>query len=486
MARATQLTDLESLIQENPTINYIPPSSPDYTNARMVYNASRTDNPLAIVQPQSHSKVCALIMYAKRKSLPFTLRSGGHNLEGRAVVENALLIDLRALTGVTIATDRKSATIQGGTLQGEVGNTLWNAGLGTPIGLIPSVGYVGWAVYGGYGPFSAHWGLGVDQIIGATVVNPDGEVIHADDALLEGIRGAGGLYGVILELVVKVYSISKVGPGYPDLILSNWEPNTKVLKLLAGPIIFDPTDIQKTFVQYNAEYRKLEAEDIPAELTLQQTIFNGPRGRAFAIRFVWSGDDLEEGQYWSRKIAALGPVMVNAIVPTTIPEILANTGAHVPPRVYGSALTHNVSLISSETAEAIGRGIAKLPNNPGTMMSIHQLRGKSTKSQVASVFEARDPHFMLEILGFSNEASMQFEAEAWAAGVAEDVLRASPGNVLPTGYISLYNSHFQANSSEEYLEKTYGSRIEVLKILKSRFDPENVFGLTVPTLNTLK
>jgi FAD/FMN-containing dehydrogenase len=131
-------------------------------------------------------------------------------------VEDALLIDLRALTGVTIAPDQKCATIQGGTLQGEVGNTLWAAGLGTPIGLIPSVGYVGWAVYGGYGPFSAHWGLGVDQIIAATIVNPDGEIIQADEALLEGIRGAGGLYGVILELVVKVYPISKVRPWYSD------------------------------------------------------------------------------------------------------------------------------------------------------------------------------------------------------------------------------------------------------------------------------
>lgn len=258
--------------------------------------------------------------------------------------------------------------------------------------------------------------------------------------------------------------------------------NTKNWKLLAGPIIFDSTDIHKTFVEYNAEYRKLEEQVIPAELTLQQTIFNGPRGRAFAIRFVWSGTDLEEGHYWSRKIAALGPVIMNAIVETTIPEILANTGAHVPSRVFGSALTHNVTMISSEIAGAIGRGIAKLPNNPGTMMSIHQLRGMSTKPQVASVFESRDPHFMLEILGFSNEATMQSEAEAWAVGMAKDVLQASPGDTLPTGYISLYNSQLQVSSPDELLEKTYGSKVKVLKILKSKFDPENVFGLTVPTL----
>lgn len=184
--------------------------------------------------------------------------------------------------------------------------------------------------------------------------------------------------------------------------------------------------------------------------------------------------DLEEGQFWSRKIASLGPVVMNAIAPTTVPEILANTGAHVPSRVYGSAFTHNVSIISSETAEAIGRGIAKLPKDPGTIISIHQLRGKSTKSHVASVFDARDPHFMLEILGFSKEA--------WAAGVAEDVSQASQHNVLPTGYISLYNSLLQADSPAAYLEKTYGSKVKVLKILKSRFDPENVFQLTVPPL----
>jgi hypothetical protein len=192
--------------------------------------------------------------------------------------------------------------------------------------------------------------------------------------------------------------------------------------------------------------------------------------------------DLEEGQFWSRKIASLGPVVMNAIAPTTVPEILANTGAHVPSRVYGSAFTHNVSIISSETAEAIGRGIAKLPKDPGTMISIHQLRGKSTKSHVASVFDARDPHFMLEILGFSKEAVLRSEAEAWAAGVAEDVSQASHHNVLPTGYISLYNSLLQADSPAAYLEKTYGSKVKVLKILKSRFDPENVFQLTVPTL----
>ena len=65
-------------------------------------------------------------------------------------------------------------------------------------------------MYGGYGPFSPHWGLGVDQIVGATIVDPNGDIVKADEALLEGIRGAGGLFGVIIDLTVKVYPLTSV------------------------------------------------------------------------------------------------------------------------------------------------------------------------------------------------------------------------------------------------------------------------------------
>jgi FAD/FMN-containing dehydrogenase len=126
------------------------------------------------------------------------------------LVDKALLIDLRAFTSVTVAPDRKSATVGGGILQQELGNELWKDGLATPTGAVPAVGYVGWAIYGGYGPFSAHWGLGVDQIIGATVVNAEGELVSADEDLLHGIRGAGGAFGVIVDLTIKVYPLTSV------------------------------------------------------------------------------------------------------------------------------------------------------------------------------------------------------------------------------------------------------------------------------------
>ncbi|KAJ5604477.1 D-lactate dehydrogenase [Penicillium lagena] len=466
MTSLAKSTGLETFLQGSPEIKYIPPNSPDYPAARKVFHAGRRDNPLAIVQPQSPSDVAALIKYAKSSSLPFTIRSGGHNLEGRAIVEGALCIDLRALTAVTVASDRQSATVQGGVLQGDLANKLWAEGLATPTGTIPSVGYVGWATYGGYGPFSSHWGLGVDQILSATIVNHDGDIIHvnADEPLLQGIRGAGGLYGVILDLTIKVYPLTS---------------------LLAGAIIFDSSNITKTCVDFNAAYENLlDTEGLPLELTIQQIAFNAPTGRCFGTIFVWSGVNIEEGQYWSEKIASLGPLVANTVAPANIQDWFRGNGALVPPTAFGSSYTHNISRVSPVIAETIGRGLASMPSDPGTMVSIHQLRGPSTEPQgiSSSVFEAREPHYMLELLGLTVQKDVQKESEKWAAQMAEDIKQADPDYVLPSAYVSLYATTVQATSPAKTLEKTYGSKVEVLKALKAKFDPENVFSLAIPAL----
>ncbi|KAF3392690.1 hypothetical protein F1880_008603 [Penicillium rolfsii] len=458
----TQLPALEAFLQGYPTIQYIPPSSPEYSAARKPWNHARLDNPLAVVKPQSPADVAVLVKYAKLNALPFTIRSGGHNLEGRCVAQDALLIDLRALNAVTIASDRTTATVQGGILQDELAGKLWEHGLATPTGASPTVGYVGWAMYGGYGPFSARWGLGVDQIVGATVVDPNGEIVNADGALLEGIRGAGGLFGVIIDLTVKVYPLTN---------------------LLAGPIIFNTPDIIKTYIDFNAAYEKLlDSEGLPPHLNIQQICFNGPMGRAFAALFTWSGADIEEGKRWSEKVASLAPLMVSMVSPTTIPEWFVANGALIPPRLGGTGFSHNIRRISPTVAEVIGRNLAIMPADQGAMFSIHQLRGPSAGPQDhPSVFVTREPHYMLELLGYSTGGNEELSGK-WAIQITDDIQRADPDNVLPTAYISIYHSTIQAKSTSEALEKTYGPKAQVLKDLKAKFDPDSVFALTVPAL----
>lgn len=242
-------------------------------------------------------------------------------------------------------------------------------------------------------------------------------------------------------------------------------------------------DITKTYVDFNTAYEKLlDSEAPPPQLSVQQICFNGPMGRAFAALFLWSGADIEEGKRWNEKIASLAPLLVNRVGPTTIPEWFVANGAMIPPSIAGTGFSHNIRRILPPVAEAIGRNLATMPADRGAMVSIHQLRGPSAGPQDhPSVFATREPHYMLELLGFSTSGDEEV-ARQWALQTAEEIQQADPDNVLPTAYISVYNSAIQAKSASEALEKTYGPKAQVLKDLKAMFDPDNVFALTVPAL----
>ncbi|KAJ5907821.1 D-lactate dehydrogenase [Penicillium taxi] len=428
---STNLAKLEVFFQEYP-IKFTPPSSAEFSTAINIWNKSRRDRPLAVVHPASPSEVAAIVRFAKANAIPFTLRSGGHNLEGLTLVNDVLLIDLRGLNSVTVAADRKSATVQGGVPQGDLANKLWAEGLSTPIGSVPSVGYVGWAIYGGYGPFSSSWGLGVDQIISATVVNPNGDIVTADEDILQGIRGAGGLFGVIIDLTIKIYPLTS---------------------------------------------------RFPPQLGIQQAVINTPAGRSFVALCAWNGSDVTEGERWIAKIADLAPILMNTVTSTTIPEWLAANGALIQETMYGSGFSHNIARITPTVAESIGRNLACMPTDPGAMYSVHQLRGPSAAPQShLSVFATRKPHYMLEILGFAKDKEGEDQSVAWAHQMSEDIEKTDRSIVLPTVYLSVYNSS-QARSSVELLKKAYGPHAEALRELKTSFDPDNVFSLTVPVLD---
>lgn len=173
---------------------------------------------------------------------------------------------------------------------------------------------------------------------------------------------------------------------------------------------------------------------------------------------------------------------MNMVGVTTIPEWFVANGAMIPPSIAGTGFSHNVHRIPPLVAEAIGRNLAVMPSDPGCMVSIHQLRGPSAGPQDhSSVFATREPHYMLELLGFATSGDQEVSRQ-WAVQITEEIKQADPDNVLSTAYISVYNSAVQAKSPSEALEKTYGPKVETLKDLKAKFDPDGIFALTVPAL----
>jgi hypothetical protein len=237
--------------------------------------------------------------------------------------------------------------------------------------------------------------------------------------------------------------------------------------------------MEKAFIEYNEGYRKLSQEGLPKELTLQQMVFNSPQGRLFCAAFTWSSEDIEEGRRWSEKVASLTTVLMNTVALTTIPEWYDGNAALIPTNAYGLFRTHNLHKITPEAAECLGRHLAKMPSDLCTMFSIHQSRVSTPTPNSDSVFAAREPHFMLEIIGCTTTEEKSAESEQWALDIWKDIGETEKKNFLDNAYISL---HFVEEPHPSALSNYFGSHVDDILATKKRYDPENVFDLSVPRL----
>jgi hypothetical protein len=242
-------------------------------------------------------------------------------------------------------------------------------------------------------------------------------------------------------------------------------------------MLFDAEDIAKSLVDYNVGYQKLLDSGLPSELSVQQMVFNTPTTRLYGISVMWSSDDLERGRFWVEKLACLGIIIANTVSIRNISDWMADNGAAVPLNVYGSARTHNLRQITPQVAEIIGHYITEMPSNPATVFSIHQLRGPSAAPKQNSVFATREPHYMLEILGYATVVEDRGKAEKWGVDFARALEESGEGNILPTRYISLDGSD-EAHS----ITRLFGSNTQEVLALKKEYDPNHVFKLTVPSL----
>lgn len=206
----SDLTPLKEFVSQHPHIRHATPESPDFSSLRASYFINDALNPLMIVRPQSADDVAGLLSVFASHSIPFTIRTGGHDIFSRSVANDSVTIDMRDIAYASVDKPSLTARVGGGTLVGELVQQLAKEGVATPTGLIDAIGYVGWATHGGIGVMGPNYGLGVDQIVGAKIVNGQGKIVDADDKLLTGIRGGGGAFGVIVELTIKVYPLTHV------------------------------------------------------------------------------------------------------------------------------------------------------------------------------------------------------------------------------------------------------------------------------------
>ncbi|KAF9887709.1 hypothetical protein FE257_009662 [Aspergillus nanangensis] len=405
-----------------------------------------------IIRPQSAADISSLIPILAKNNTPFAVRSGGHDMFNRSQVRDGVTIDMRDIAYVHIADDKASARVGGGIMSRYLEEQLEALGLTTPCPLHGAVGYVGWATHGGYGPLSTMYGLGVDQIIGAKVIIASGDVIDADKELLVGIRGGGGIVGVIAELVIRVY------PVYENL---------------GGVIQFPSSPIPETINNFWSKYSKLMDETPPPpNLTIYHAMINSDPP-TLTMFFCWtspSAQDVDGAGSWLQKILALAPNPTHTVGKTQISAFIQILEIMLPATVYGTIYTLNLRSVTPTAAEVMARGFESIPYGTPSNIAYHQLRGAFTTPSSASVFTARYPHYVVEIISLTQEESQEQDVIRWGKAVQDDFRQDKTGNVLPGSYINL------TPAGDVDLDGTYGEEgLAVLRRLKAQYDPENVF-----------
>ncbi|KAK5636773.1 hypothetical protein RRF57_012485 [Xylaria bambusicola] len=266
-----------------------------------------------------------------------------------------------------------------------------------------------------------------------------------------GIRGGGGIFGVIVELTVKVYPLKE---------------------LFTTLLIYESSDLQSAWTRYAEGYEKLVAEEpLPRALQLQPFGIELPgMGKVLAVGATWADADQEEGKKWFGKIAALGTCIMNNPEPKSVSAFAAFNETLIVYGSYGRGYSLNLNKYTTKTAEVLAKYTSLIPGG-GIAISVHSLRAPAPSED--SVFGARVDHLMLELVAMTGVQDLELKGEEWARSLLHELRAADPENVLDSVYVSLVG---EADSDNE---KIYGSYYDKLVQLKKKYDPDNVFKYAV-------
>ncbi len=173
------------------------------------YSALR---PAGIAMCKNARDVSAAIVWARENGVPLVARSGGHSYAGYSTT-SGLMIDLRAMNGVSLDESTGVATVGGGARNGDMYQFFGNRNLAITHGRCPSVGVAGLALGGGIGFNMRAHGLTCDHMVASEIVLADGTIrtLSGDHDLLWACRGAGGgNFGINTSLAFQTFDVGKI------------------------------------------------------------------------------------------------------------------------------------------------------------------------------------------------------------------------------------------------------------------------------------
>jgi hypothetical protein len=218
--------------------------SAQYNAERRVFNGAIDRRPYGIAFCRSTAEVVKTLEIISAHGLRAVVRSTGHNVAGRGVVDGAVTIDIRGMRGVDIDPEMRSARVQGGATWGDFDRAAQRWGLAAPGGTVSTTGVGGLTLGGGVGWLLPRYGLACDSLRSAHVLTTTGEELKVSDEREPGLaavlRGGGYGLGVVTEFHFDLHPVDSVVGG---ALTYEFNDARLVLRFLAERLPTLPTSL---------------------------------------------------------------------------------------------------------------------------------------------------------------------------------------------------------------------------------------------------
>lgn len=244
------------------------------------FNETYTPKPRLIITAKHVSHVQSAVFCAKKHHMQMKIRSGGHDYEGVSYWSehpNFFVLDMFNLRSVEVDVGDESAWVEVGATLGEVyyGIAEKSGVHGFPAGVCPTVGVGGHLSGGGYGNLMRKYGLSVDNIVDAKMIDVNGRLLDRrtmGEDLFWAITGGGGAsFGVVLSYKIKLVSV-------PEKVT--------VFRVVRT--------YNENFTSLVHRYQEVAADVFPEELFLRLTldVVNGTNRATFNAMFLGNSQEL--------------------------------------------------------------------------------------------------------------------------------------------------------------------------------------------------